>query len=221
MSCPGPWNVDLPPRFVSTTSTAASFGTCSSAVSSARRPSVTTGGCSSSRIVSGIAPCETAPARERWRSHASRYGTRPSCCRYPPLAALSLPRLEPLAQLLEETAGVRAVDEAMVVCERDVHQRPDRDHVVAELVLDHPWPLDERVGAEDAGLRLADDRRAVEGAVAAGIRDRERAALHVVRQQLLVARPLRDVRDRTRHPEQVQPFGVLHDGDDEALAVRK
>ena len=29
------------------------------------------GGCSSSRIVSGIAPCETAPASERCSSHAS------------------------------------------------------------------------------------------------------------------------------------------------------
>ena len=48
-------------------------------------------------------------------------------------------------------------------------------------VLDDPRALDERVGAEDRRLRLADDRRAVEGAVAAGVRDRERAALHLVR----------------------------------------
>ena len=37
----------------------------------------------------------------------------------------------------------------MVVCEREVHDRPDRDHVLAEGVLDDPGALDERVGAED------------------------------------------------------------------------
>ena len=35
------------------------------------------GGCSRKMTVSGIAPCETAPASERWSSNASPYGTRP------------------------------------------------------------------------------------------------------------------------------------------------
>src|SRR4051794_37688882 len=142
-------------------------------VPSVRRPSVTTGGCSRKRIVSGIAPCDTAPASERCRSQASRYGTWPSCMKYPPLTAVALPALEPLTEVLEEPACVSPVDQAVVVRERDVHQRPDRDHVVAEVVLDHPRPLHERVRPEDRGLRLADDRRPVEGAVAAGVRDRE------------------------------------------------
>ena len=73
---PGPWKVDLPPRSVSTISTSAPSGMCSSP-SSVRRPGVTVGGCSSSRIVSGIAPCETAPASDRCSSHASLYGTSP------------------------------------------------------------------------------------------------------------------------------------------------
>src|SRR5206468_12543574 len=125
-----------------------SAGMCSSAPSSVRRPSVTTGGCSSRSTVSGTAPCDTAPASARCRSQASRYGTCPSCSRYPPLAAVTLPVLEPLAQLLQEPARVGAVDEAVVVRERDVHQRPDRDHVLAERVLHDPRPLHERVGAE-------------------------------------------------------------------------
>ena len=70
---PGPWKVDLPPRSVSTTSTSASAGTWSSPAS-VRRPSVTTGGCSRNTTVSGIAPCETAAASDRWRSQASPYG---------------------------------------------------------------------------------------------------------------------------------------------------
>src|SRR5882724_12536354 len=79
-------------------------------------------------------------------------------------AAVALPRLEPRAQVAEEASRVRAVDEAMVVRQRDVHQRADRDHVLAELVLDHPRALHERIRAEDAGLRLADHGRAVERA---------------------------------------------------------
>src|SRR6059058_3928492 len=105
---------------------------CSSAPSSVRRPKVTTGGCSRKSTVSGTAPCETAPASDRCNSHASRYGTTPSCMTYPPLGAVALPGFEPLAQLLEEAAGIGAVHEPVVVRERDVHQRPDRDHVLAE-----------------------------------------------------------------------------------------
>ncbi len=58
---------------VSTISTSAPSGMCSSP-SSVRRPRVITGGCSSSTTVSGISPCETAAASERCSSHASRYG---------------------------------------------------------------------------------------------------------------------------------------------------
>src|SRR5438128_2120398 len=135
------------------------------------------------------------------------------------LVVVLTPALELLAQVAEEAARIRAVNEAVVVREGDVHDRADRYHVLAELVLDHPWPLDDRVGPEDSRLRLADHGRAVERAVAARIRDRERAALDVVREQLLVARPGGDVRDRPGHAEQVQVLGVPHDGHDQALAV--
>src|SRR5579864_3078925 len=149
-SCPGPWYVDLPPRSVSTISTSALSGRCSSALSSVRRPSVTTGGCSSRITVSGIAPCETAPASERCRSQASRYGTCPSSSRYAPL--LTFPVLEAFAEVAQEAARVGAVDEAMVVGERDVHDRLDRDRVVAVLVGHDPRALDERVRPEDRRL---------------------------------------------------------------------
>ena len=66
-----------PPRSVSTTSASASSGRWSSSVV-VRLPVVTVAGCSSRITVSGTAPCVTAAARERWRSHASRYGVSPS-----------------------------------------------------------------------------------------------------------------------------------------------
>src|SRR5215213_5735324 len=131
------------------------------------------------------------------------------------------PVLELLAERGEEAAGEGTVDETVVVRERDVHDRPNPDHVLAELVRHDPRPLDERIGAEDPGLRLADHRRAVEGAVAAGIRDREGAALDVVRHQLLLARTLRDLGDPARDPEQVEALRVLEHRHDQALAVRE
>src|SRR5207248_4657358 len=84
-----------------------------------------------------------------------------------------VPGLEILAEVVEEAARERPVDEAVVVREGQVHDRADRDHVLAAIVLDHPRPLDDGVSAEDRRLRLADHRRSVERAVAAGIRDRE------------------------------------------------
>src|SRR5437773_2655273 len=57
----------------------------------ARRPSVTTGGCSRNSTVSGIAPCETAPASARCSSHACPYGVNPGMCiTYAPLTPANL-----------------------------------------------------------------------------------------------------------------------------------
>ena len=44
---------------------------------SVRRPSVITGSCSSRITVSGISPCDTAAARERWSTSASPYAVEP------------------------------------------------------------------------------------------------------------------------------------------------
>src|SRR5215211_6355280 len=130
-----------------------------------------------------------------------------------------VPALELFAQVAQESSGERTVDEPVVVREREVHDRPDRDHVLALLVLDDPRPLYDRVRPENRRLRLADHRRPVERPVAAGVRDREGPALDVVREQLLVPRPLGDVDDAPCEAEQVQALRVLDDRDDQALAV--
>src|SRR5512141_2925814 len=83
------------------------------------------------------------------------------------LVGAFFPGLELVAEIPEEAARQRPVDEAVVVRQRQVHDRPDRDHVLAELVLDDPGTLHDGVGPEDRRLRLADHRRPVEGAVAA------------------------------------------------------
>src|SRR5215470_378081 len=131
-------------------------------------------------VGSGVPTHSMCSPDDRWRSTVSS-SLEEAVINEGCLALVALPALEPFAQVAEEAAGEGAVDEPVVVRQRDVHQRPNRDHVLAELVLHDPWSLHERVRAENRGLRLADHRCAVEGSVAAGVRDRERAALDIVR----------------------------------------
>ena len=67
-----------------------SSGVASTCDSSAWRPSVSTAGCSSSSSWSSIRPSARAAARRFWRSHASRYATRPS--QLTPIARSSMAR---------------------------------------------------------------------------------------------------------------------------------
>src|SRR5439155_27270788 len=102
-----------------------------------------------------------------------------------------VPALELVPQVVQEAARERAVDEAMVVREGQVHDRADRDYVLAHVVLDDPRALDDGVGAEHRRLRLAAHRRPVERAIADGIRARVGATLNLILEQLIVADALR------------------------------
>ena len=79
----------------------------------------------------------------------------------------------------------------MVVAEREVSHQPDPNHVV-----DHDRALLDIADAENGHLRLIDDRHAELRTELTGIGDREGAAMHLVRLQLLGARAIGDVRDR-------------------------
>src|ERR671910_845139 len=123
---------------------------------------------------------------------APRIATRmsPSCPRAPasdPQVALELPTLEPLLDRREESGGIRAVDEPVVVRQREVRHRADRDAVGTRLVGDDDGPLDDRARAEDADLWLVDDRRVEQGPAAAGVGQRERPAGELVWHDLVVA----------------------------------
>src|SRR3954454_10439609 len=95
--------------------------------------------------------------------------------------------LEALLDGDEEAGGVRAVDDAVVVGQREVDHRPDRDRLAAVGVRDDDWPLDDAACSEDRHLRLVDDRRVEERAAAAGVRQRERPAAELVRGDLVAA----------------------------------
>ena len=66
--------------------------------------------------------------------------------------------------------GIGAVDEPVVVAERDVAHRPDRNRIV-----DHDRALLDRADAEDRDLRLIDQRQPVQRAKDPGVGDGERA----------------------------------------------
>src|SRR5690242_15294456 len=95
------------------------------------------------------APGSTLPRRRTSRPHPREALLRRSQPRLAIwLVAVFAPALQLLAQVAQEATSEGAVDQAVVVRERDVHDRADRDHVLPELVLDDPRPLHERVGAE-------------------------------------------------------------------------
>src|SRR4051812_18742737 len=67
--------------------------------------------------------------------------------------------LEAFLHRHQEAGGVGAVDDAVVVRQREVDHRADRDDLAELRVLDDDRALHHAAGAEDADLRLVDDRR--------------------------------------------------------------
>ena len=68
----------------------------------------------------------------------------------------------------EEGDGLFAVDEAVVVTERQIHHRADDD-----LAVDGDGAVVDGVHAEDGALGRVDDRRGEEGAEGAAVGDGE------------------------------------------------
>ena len=87
--------------------------------------------------------------------------------------------LDELAHAMQEAVAGDAVDDAMVVRERQVHHLPHHDGVLA-VQLAHHRPLDDLPHAQDPDLRLVDDRRPEEVALEPRVRDGERPARQLV-----------------------------------------
>src|ERR1700741_3609867 len=134
---------------------------------------------------------------------ASAYAIRPRR-RTSRLRLPTIPVFDSLFYHRHELIGDRAVDQTMVVSERQIGHRPDPDRIV-----DDDGALLDRADTEDRDLRLVDDRHPELRAEHARIRDRERAAGHVVRLELLAARPGRKIGDRAAEAEQVPLVRVL------------
>ena len=123
--------------------------------------------------------------------------------------------LDALLDVGHELVGDRAVDQAVIVAERQVAPQADADHVV-----DHHRPLLDRADAEDGHLRLVDDRQAELGAEVAGVGDGEGAAVDFFGVELLRPRPIGDVVDGLRQAEDVLLAGLLHHRHDQPVVER-
>ena len=112
----------------------------------------------------------------------------------------------------QEGHGLAAVDDAVIVGERQIHHRPDLD-----LVADRHRPLLDLVHAEDAGLRRVQDRRRHQRAVDAAVGDGEGAAGQLLDGELAVARPLAELGDLLLDLGEAQLIGIAHHRHDQAL----
>ena len=111
----------------------------------------------------------------------------------------------------EEPGGVRAVDEPVVVGQRQVDHGPDRDHLAERRVLNDDGALDHAADAEDADLRQVDDRRVEQRAAAAGVGQRERAAGQLVRADVAGPGAGREVGDLAGEAADVQVARAVDD----------
>src|SRR3954470_3227567 len=112
----------------------------------------------------------------------------------------------------KEGHGFLAVDDAVIVGQRQIHHRADLD-----LAADDHRPLLDLVHAENAGLRRVQDRGRHQRAVDAAVRDGEGAALHLVDLELAIAGAAAEIGDALLDVGDRLVVAVAHHGHNEAL----
>src|SRR5204862_4176605 len=114
--------------------------------------------------------------------------------------------LDQLPHPEEEPVAGDAVDDAVIVRERQVHHRADDDGILAVALADHR-PLDDLAHAQDADLRLVDDGGAEEVSLQSRIGDGERPAGELVGRHLASAAARGEVVDGARQTEDAELVG--------------
>src|SRR6185312_11953650 len=148
-------------------------------------------------------------SRQRGTDQAGRTGDRYLHAALEAEVGLERALLETVLHRDEEPGGVGAVHEPVVVGQRQVDHGADRDDFAEGRVHDDDGALDHAADAEDAHLRLVDDRRVEQRAAAAGVGQRERAAGQFVRADLAVAGAAREVGDLAGEAADVQVAGAV------------
>mmetsp|Transcript_34789 Transcript_34789/g.88123 ORF Transcript_34789/g.88123 Transcript_34789/m.88123 type:complete len:404 (+) Transcript_34789:377-1588(+) len=120
--------------------------------------------------------------------------------------------LDDLLDALEERHRLAAVNQAVVVRERQVHHGARLN-----LAAHHHGALHDGVHAQDGALRRVDDGRGQHGAVHAAVADGKRAARHVVDADGAVARLLAHLNHRLLHLRKVELVGAAQHGHHQAL----
>ena len=120
--------------------------------------------------------------------------------------------LDDLLDAHQEGDRLAAVDDAVIVGEREIHHRPRLD-----LAAHHHRPFLDLVHAEDAGLRRVEDRRRHQRAVDAAIGDGEGAALHLLDLERALTRAAAQIGDLLLDVGEQFPIAVAHHRNDEAF----
>src|SRR5580700_7094910 len=144
---------------------------------------------------------------------------QPRAASRPPDAGLTdlfAPRFQILLYQRHELVGYGAVDETVVVAEREVNDGADSNGIVAFFVCDHQRLLGDAAYTHDGGVWLIDDGQAEDGAELAGVGDGESGAFDVFGFELLAAGAFAEIGDAALQAEEVEVAGILEDGDDES-----
>src|SRR5262249_17882736 len=144
---------------------------------------------------------------EGWIAGPTPAMTCQSQIQYQPLGIL-----QDLLHAHQERHRLAAVDDAVVVGEREVHHRTDLD-----LAGHRHRPLLNLVHAEDAGLRRVEDRRRHQRAVYAAVGNGEGAALHLLDLERAVARAAAEIGDLLLDLRERLAVAVAHHGNHQAL----
>ena len=105
-----------------------------------------------------------------------------------------------------------AVDNAVIVSERDVHHGPDHDGTITS-----DRPVFDGMKSKHAALRRIHDGRREHRSIDAAIADRECAALKLIDFKLVRLRALGEVRDGAFDVGETQAFGIAQNGNDQSL----
>src|ERR1700722_8937012 len=166
-----------------------------------------TGRCCLAKLRWFDAGCELKPG---WTGEPARRSS----------ADLSADFFAPVFQSLfykgHELVGHRAIDDAMVVTQREVNDGTNCDGICTVFVGDHEGLLGDTADAHDGDVRLVDDGQAKYGAELAGIGDGEGCAFDVGRHELLGTSAFAQVGDTALQSEEVEFVGILEDGNDES-----
>src|SRR5450755_734508 len=162
--------------------------------------------------VSGPGASGTLLMKAPGRTLPSRWMLYPEAA----LQQLFVPVLEELLDFDHELVGHRAIDDAMVVADAEVHHGANGDRIVAVLVGEHYRLLDDSADAQDRNLRLVDDRHAELGAEDSRVGDGERATLHLVGLELFGTGALAKIGDGALQADETALLGVLDHGHDQS-----
>src|SRR5580704_5174829 len=132
------------------------------------------------------------------------------------LADFFAPGFEILFHLSHELIGDGAIDQAVIVTEREVNDAANGDGVVAVFVGDDERHFSDAADAHDGGVWLVDDRETKDGAELTGVGDGEGGTFDVIGFEFLAAGAFAEIGDAALESEEIEVSGVFDDGYDES-----